>query len=382
MKSSEEEQGRRMDRVFVALRRFAAAESKIRMSKSLSVSATISLCLTAIASMCSSAEFPAFTDPAAAGPDFQVQGEYVGQVGPELPIGIQVIALGDGQFQGVLYAGGLPGAGWDEATVFHIRGKTNEGQTDFRGIHGERLKFTNSNFNGSIRGRSFTGEASMFRGRLDEATFQLAKVDRKSPTLGAKPPPDAIVLFDGSDVDAWQDGRIVDERLLNVGTTSKRDFGSILIHLEFRCPFMPTARGMQRGNSGVYVKREWEVQIVDSFGWHHENRKFERLSKFARCGGIHEMIGPRINMSFPPLAWQTYDIEFTMARFDPAGKKTSPAIMTVRHNGVLIHDRYVLPPSPPGRDESDSKERQRGPIFLQDHGNPVCYRNVWVVERE
>ena len=139
---------------------------------------------------------------------------------------------------------------------------------------------------------------------------------------------------------------------------------------------------MKRGNSGIYVKREWEVQIIDSFGWHHENRKFERLSKFGRCGGIHEMVAPRINMSFPPLAWQTYDIDFRMATYNAHGTKVAPATMTVRHNGVLIHDQYVLPPVPPGRDPSSTREQERGPIFLQDHGNPVRYRNIWGIKRD
>ena len=344
--------------------------------------AAVLLSLETTASTCSSADLPVFTDPASAGTDFHVQGEYAGKVGAEFPIGIQVIALGNHQCQGVLYAGGLPGAGWNQSTVFHVKGKTHDGRTAFHGVHGERLMFANSNFNGSIREGVFTGEAHMFRGRLHNVKFRLTKVHRKSPTLAAKPPANAIILFDGTNVDQWQNGRLVDGRLLDVGTTSKRDFGSILIHLEFRCPFMPTARGMLRGNSGVYVKNEWEVQVIDSFGWHHENHKFERLSKFGRCGGIEEMVGPRINMSFPPLSWQTYDIEFTMAKFDASGKKTAPAVMTVQHNGVLIHDKYVLPPVPPGRDESQSKERQRGPIFLQDHGNPVHFRNIWVVQRK
>jgi hypothetical protein len=335
-----------------------------------------------IAAKSAGAELPAFTDAAAAGPDFQVQGEYVGKVGGKLQVGVQVIALGAGEFQGLLYNGGLPGAGWDKGTVFHIKGKTRDDQTSFHGIHGERLMFANSNFRGSIREGVFAGEAQMFRSQLEDVTFRLTRVHRKSPTLGQQPPEDAIVLFSGSNVEKWRDGEIIDDHLLNVGTTSKRNFGSVLIHLEFRCPFMPTARGMQRGNSGVYVKNEWEVQVIDSFAWHHENRKFERLSKFGRCGGIHEMIGPEINMSFPPLSWQTYDIEFTMAKFDDSGKKIAPATMSVLHNGVMIHNKYVLPPVPPGRDESQTKERETGPIFLQDHGNPVRYRNVWVHERE
>ena len=328
-------------------------------------------------------ELPSFTDPAEAGPDFHVQGEYAGNVGSGFPIGIQVIALGNREFQGVLYAGGLPGAGWDESTVSHIGGETQpDGRTVFHGIHGERLKFASSNFRGSIRNGVFTGEAHTFHGRADSVDFLLKKVLRQSPTLGAQPPAGALVLFDGSGVGEWENGRLVEDGLLDAGTTSKRKFGSVRIHLEFRCPFMPTARGMKRGNSGVYFKREWEVQIVDSFGWHHENRKFERLSKFGRAGGIHEMVGPRINMSFPPLSWQTYDIEFTLARFDTAGKKISPATMTVRHNGVLIHDQVVLPRLPPESDGLKFKEGEPGPIYLQDHGNPVRYRNIWVVEKD
>lgn len=327
------------------------------------------------------AQLPTFTDPDKAGPSFQLQGEYVGKVGGEHRVGIQVMAVSEQQFEGVLYSGGLPGAGWDQGAVFHIKGQSTDGKATFVGAHGERLMFTNSNFQGSIEKRVFAGEAQMFANKLKDVTFRLVKVERQSPSLGAKPPVGAIVLFDGSGAGHWQDGKLVENQLLDVGTISKRDFGSVLIHMEFRCPYMPTARGMQRGNSGVYVKREWEVQILDSFGWHHENRKFERLSTLGRCGGIHEMVAPRINMSFPPLAWQTYDIDFTMARFDAAGKKTAPAAMTVRHNGVLIHDRYILPPVPPGRAASTSKEGQPGPIFLQDHGNPVRFRNIWVVEK-
>ena len=328
------------------------------------------------------AQLPTFTDPGKAGPGFQVQGEYVGKVGGTEVIGIQVIATGPQQFEGVLYSGGLPGGGWDEGAVFHVKGKLAEGKTTLTGVHGERLMFTNSNFQGSIEKGIFIGEARMFANKLKDVTFRLARIERQSPTLGAKPPAGAVILFDGSGANHWQDGKLVEKQLLDVGTTSKRDFGSVLIHMEFRCPFMPTATGMQRGNSGVYVKHEWEIQILDSFGWHHENRKFERLSRFGRCGGIHEMVAPRINMSFPPLTWQTYDIDFTMARFDVDGKKTSAATITVRHNGVVIHDRYVLPPVPPGRAASTTREGQPGPIFLQDHGNPVRFRNIWVLEKK
>lgn len=323
----------------------------------------------------------AFTDPVEAGPDFLVQGEYTGTLRNGLPLAAQVIALGNGRFEGVLLPGGLPGAGWDEKNRFHFKGESRDGATRFIGIHGEKLMFENQNFEGEIRRDVFRGRADMFRNMADDASFTMRRVTRTSPTLGAPPPPGAIVLFDGSGVDEWVNGRIVDGNLLAPGTESKRRFWGIQAHVEFRTPFMPTAAGMARGNSGVYVKKEWEVQIVDSFGWDSENRKFERLSGTARCAGIHEMVAPMLNMSYPPLTWQTFDIEFTAARFDEAGRKIAPAMMSVRHNGVLVHDRYVLPPVGPGEDPKKSKDREPGPLLLQDHKNPVRFRNVWVVER-
>ena len=324
-------------------------------------------------------EHASYLTPQAAGPDFQIQGEYVGKVGNLKTIAAQVIALGKGEFQGVLYLGGFPGGGWDEKTMFHFAGKRDGEQAKVHGIYGERIKFRDDSFQGTIRGGVFQGEAQMFLNVVKSPQFHLKKIRRESPTLGAKPPKGALVLFDGSHVDEWVEGKLEEGQWLGVGTDSKRHFRSVFIHMEFRCPFMPTARGMQRGNSGIYVKREWEIQILDSFGWNAENRKYERLSIFGRCGGIHEMIKPRHNMSFPPLAWQTYDIDFTAAGFDDAGKKISHAMMSVRHNGVLIHDRYVLPDTPPG--ESPNDEKAAGPIFLQDHGNPVRFRNIWVIEK-
>jgi hypothetical protein len=339
----------------------------------------------ALAARAPAEELPTFLDAQTAGPDFHVQGEYAGEVGgpadQRLPLAAQVVALGDGKFEGVLYAGGLPGAGWNGLAPFHFRGQTSGDETRCVGMHGERLQFENSNFEGLIRDGEFRGRADMFRNVVRDASFALKKIRRGSPTLGAAPPERSIVLFNGSHVDEWVDGKIVEDRLLDVGTQTKRQFGDrdFLLHLEFRTPFMPTAAGMKRGNSGVYLKKLWEVQVVDSFGWNGYNRKFERLADFGRCGGIQELVEPRWNMCLPPLSWQTYDIDFEAARFDSSNNLIAPEMVTVRHNGVTVHDRYVLPRVETGFDFTASQTGRPGPITLQQHGNPVRYRNIWAV---
>ncbi|MCX7394509.1 MAG: DUF1080 domain-containing protein [Planctomycetales bacterium] len=325
-------------------------------------------------------DFPAFTDPTKAGPDFDVQGEYVGIVGGSHSIAAQVIAMGDGKFDGVLYGGGLPGAGWDERTQFHFRGESKDGVTSFVGLHGERLKFDNSNFRGTLQNGDFSGNAEMFLNVVDDSVFHMKKVYRESPTLGARPPQGAIVLFDGQNVDEWVKGVIVERNLLNNGTDSKRHFQSIQLHLEFCIPFMPTAQGTHRGNSGVYLKG-WEIQIGDSFGWTAENRQFERLSLQGRCGSLMKMAVPRLNMCLPPLSWQTFDLDFDAAKFDAGGRKTKPAFYTVRQNGVVVFDRYVMPSAPPGGEKEPSREQMASPIHLQAHDCPVRFRNIWVKEK-
>jgi hypothetical protein len=150
---------------------------------------------------------------------------------------------------------------------------------------------------------------------------------------------------------------------------SKRTFGDHFLHIEFRTPFMPASRGQARGNSGVYVQGRYEVQVLDSFGLEGKDNE---------CGGIYRLAAPRVNMCFPPLAWQTYDIDFVAARYDAAGKKVANARITVKHNGVTIHDNLELPSATPGY-------KPEGPeklgLFLQNHGNPVVFRNIWVIER-
>ncbi|MEK6234445.1 MAG: DUF1080 domain-containing protein, partial [Planctomycetales bacterium] len=206
----------------------------------------------------------------------------------------------------------------------------------------------------------------------DGAPFTLTKSIRKSPTLGQKPPAGAVVLFDGSDMKEWTGGSVIKKFATLTpqpsNLTSRRSFNNYTIHLEFMLPYQPAYRGQDRGNSGFYQVHDYEIQVLDSFamdGAHNE------------CGGIYSHKGSDVNMCLPPLVWQTFDVEFTnsVAR---NGKKVKNAVITVRHNGVLIHDNFAIP----GKSKygvRKSPEGMPGPIMLQNHREPLQYRNIWIV---
>ncbi len=153
--------------------------------------------------------------------------------------------------------------------------------------------------------------------------------------------------------------------------TSKQKFKAFKLHMEFQLSYMPEARGQGRSNSGVYMQGRYEVQILDSFGLEGKNNE---------CGGIYEVSAPKVNMCYPPLAWQTYDIDFTPATFDDDGKKTANARITARHNGVLIQDDVEVPHATRAAPVKEGPDP--GPIYIQDHGNPVRLRNIWLVEKK
>lgn len=302
---------------------------------------------------------PTYDQPlaAAADADFAIQGEYIGQLDTGLgPIktGARVIALGNGKFHTVLYLGGLPGEGWNKE-VYEGDGELKDGTAVFQQPQGS--------------GRIEKGTLTMTSSEGD-VVGTLSRTERKSPTLGQKPPEGAVVLFAGKSAAAFPNTRVTDDGLLIPPATSQQKFASCKLHLEFRTPFMPQARGQGRGNSGCYLQGRYEVQILDSFGL---------AGKDNECGGIYSVKAPDINACYPPLVWQTYDIDYTAAAFDASGKKLKNARMTVRHNGVLVHDNVELPHATTAAPLAEGAEK--GPLYLQDHGNPVRFRNVWIVEK-
>ncbi|MEX2172540.1 MAG: DUF1080 domain-containing protein [Pirellulales bacterium] len=305
-------------------------------------------------------ELPTFTDAKAAGEDYAVQGEYLGEVqrnDDKMMVGVQVIALGGGKFRAEVFQGGLPGEGWDRGKPQHsAEGKLENGEVVF--IGGEGAK-------GVVKDGAMTISNSSGR-----TLGTLPRVERTSKTEGEEPPDGATVLFDGTSADNFVEGKLAEENLLLSGCASEQEFGDHKMHLEFRTPFMPTASGQERGNSGVYLQDRYEIQVLDSFGLEGANNE---------CGGVYGMKAPSVNMCYPPLAWQTYDVDFTAAKFDDAGKKSSNARLTLYHNGVKIYDDIELPAHTPG---GAAKEAPGiGPLKLQDHGNPVVFRNIWVVEK-
>jgi hypothetical protein len=255
----------------------------------------------------------------------------------------------------VSHRGGLPGDGWDKEFKQEIRGQRQ----------GDKVVFTSTN---NYRAELASGKITISSDAGGPWTME--KTERKSPTLGAKPPAGAIVLFDGTGADEWKNGHVDERHLLRAGATSRKTFTNFTLHVEFLLPFKPLGRGQDRGNSGVYLQDRYECQVLDSFGLKGENNE---------CGGFYTLAKPAVNMCFPPLTWQTYDFDFTAANWDESGKKVKNAVVTLKHNGVIIHDHLELKSETPGGGMKEVP--QGGGIQLQGHNNPVFYRNIWIVPK-
>lgn len=297
---------------------------------------------------------------AAKDPDFAIQGEYEGGAQGD-KVGVQVVAKGGGKFAVKGFKGGLPGAGWNGKAKDVLTGtaETKDGKTTATMTFGSETS-------------TATIANGVFAVSVGDEKLELKKVERASKTMGAKPPEGAVVLFGAEgDEKNWTGGKLKelsDGKYLDVGVKSKQKFGAFKAHVEFRLPWMPNSGGQGRGNSGVYFQDRYECQVLDSFGLNGENNE---------CGGIYTQHKPSVNMCLPPLVWQTYDIEFAPAEFGADGKKTKNGRATVYHNGVKIHDNIEFPKECPG---GQPENAMPGPFQFQNHGDPVVYRNVWVVE--
>ncbi len=318
--------------------------------------------------------------------DFAIQGEYVGQGDAAPALGCQIIALGEGKFQAVIYPGGLPGAGWDGENRSLMDGRLDGAKAVFEAASGEKQylaqaaeKFSATRkfppqghqpYSGAVENEVLSLKAE------DGKTLRLKKTTRESESLGKKAPEGALVLFDGApqSMEHWNGGRLDEQTgLLNTDgkdILTKHKFNNYTMHVEFMLPYRPAARGQGRGNSGFYQVDHYEVQVLDSFGLEGLNNE---------CGGVYTKADPKVNMCAPPLTWQTYDVEFTNAVRDESGNKVKNARITLKHNGVVIHDDVEIA-GPTGGHRSEP-EGTPGPIKLQGHGNPLQYRNIWIVKK-
>ncbi len=223
----------------------------------------------------------------------------------------------------------------------------------------------------------------------DISDLKVAKPEDRVDMKSVPPPEGAIVLFDGKlfdgkSLDGWTtrdgknpagwkvEGGVMEVKPKTGDIVTKQTFGgSFKLHLEFRVPYMPEAKGQARGNSGVYVQGRYEVQVLDSYGLD---------SKDNDCGGIYEVAKPLVNACKAPTIWQSYDIEFQAPKCEN-GKRVEPARITVFHNGIKIHDNLKIEKDLT-RAGMQTDPCTAGPILLQDHGNLVQYRNIWLLPKK
>jgi hypothetical protein len=274
----------------------------------------------------------------------------------------RVVALGKGAYKVLIREAGAAGAAVKKVEL--------TGMTE-----GEAVTFTGKSDAGDWAASCANGGIAGTCGK--DGKIKMKRIVRVSATMGAKPPAGAVVLIDGKNFDEvvakpGKDGKspewkVADDGGVMVakgGINSKRSFdGSFRMHIEFKNPLMPEAQGQGRGNSGCFMPNGDEVQVLDSFGM--------TTYTGGGCGGIYKYKDPDAFDEFslasaPPGQWQTYDIAYTVEAKD--GQPTGKPVITVFHNGIKIHDKFQL-----------EKNAKGGPFQFQDHGNPVQYRNIWVL---
>jgi hypothetical protein len=254
---------------------------------------------------------------------------------------------------------------------------------------GEKIVFDTDDWKGEISATGITGSAR--QSGSQEVSFRLEKMNWKSPTLEMSPPEGAIILFDGSDTLQWEmagaDGEVSwpilednvwevlprrEDRTRGGSVRTREGWEDMRLHLEYRLPYLPESRGQQRANSGLFFQNSYEIQILDSFGTD---------GLWNEAGALYKVSPPKVNAALPPGEWQTLDVEFRAARFAEDGSVESFPMMTVLHNGIPIHNRQILKERTSHALEGRAQPpvRGSGPIFLQDHGQRIQFRNIWII---
>ena len=301
---------------------------------------------------------PAYTSPPAKDMSFPLMGEFMGSVtsddGKKQIVGLQIRSIGNDQFDAVAYYGGLPGQPKFNPEPIQMIGKRSGEFVVLSG--GPWAIFVENN---QCRLVDLQGKS---RG-------QLKRVKRRSPTMHSPAPEGAVILFDGTGTDQFTTAEKTSDDLLMEGADVKPMFQDFNLHVEFRLPYMPYADGQQRGNSGLYLQSRYECQVLDSFAL---------IPKIDGLGALYRFRPPAINMCFPPLVWQTYDVQFTAPRWNADGSKARNATITSWINGVKVQDNVSLPNK---TGAGKIEEPLLLPTRFQDHGDPVRFRNIWVVDR-
>lgn len=295
----------------------------------------------------------------------------------------KVIALGNEEYLGSFTA--YDGSDQQNETFhFNIRGTTEKDQVTFATTIPLGEKLGTFEWKAAIKDGKFTGRYT--NNKNYTGGFTLKRVEKKLNALGVKPLPGAIVLFDGRNFDHWRriDGgdvswKIVDGAMrimpaskdgkpVTAHLTCRDTFKSAQIHLEYRLPLLPEARDQERGQSGLYLQGLYELQILDSFG---------KPTSEEGAGAILRQHKPSENVSLPPREWQVFDITYIAPRLDTDGKIKEPGEIIVVHNDVQILDRVKVREATEGAPLKSIRDATG--LVLQDAGQPVEFRNIWVV---
>ena len=219
-----------------------------------------------------------------------------------------------------------------------------------------------------------------------ETEFYTPVPKKVTPGTTHKPPSDAIVLFNGTDMNQWVMSKdtspskwVLDKRDGSMtvpkgkgGIQTKRSFGDCQLHIEWRSPNPPHGQGQDCGNSGVFLSSKYEVQVLDNY----TNTTYVN----GQAGSIYKQSVPLVNACLKPGEWQTYDIIYMAPKFDAAGVMTMNGNVTVLHNGILVQNHYILKGTTEYRGAPQVQAHGNLPIALQDHNHPVSYRNIWIRE--